>query len=534
MKFELSSIHVGAALMLGIIIGIMQYQCESQQAEKARAEAAAQPTPDERLAMIEAKATLRGAQRAGLNDAMREVNRKLHIMRRKHDQKAPTGEQTDALTILFSANNHGEREDCGCKHNPLGGLTRRQTLVELAGEPSAKESKRWWGSDLAEPDALFVVDAGDLFFRSTTLDHHPPGLQDEARAHAKAVAAAMAVAPPDAANVGEVDLVFGLDTYKQLVAKAHLPVVSANLRTTGGEQPFEGHRVVERDGKKVAFIGLIKPKSRVQKYFEKRALSVEPPAKAYAAEVAKLPEDVDLVVMLSNMGVKRTAELIEDLAQDDVRVDAAITSNTNRLTRDPVWAAGVPIVEPLSRGKYLGRLDVSLGAEPGVAYANALEDPKKVVQDYRSAWTSYFNAWDKRAETEREIARKKKELADQKDGAEKDGSKKDGADNQAKNGKEKAKKEGKGEAGKFVEDGAKRTESRIAYLEKLVKTLDKRVATASKQVARQTRDLGTVDEVVTFPDGDDWASVRIVPVKLDIPQDKQVRRALDRSAQKAN
>jgi 2',3'-cyclic-nucleotide 2'-phosphodiesterase (5'-nucleotidase family) len=523
MDFEISRLHVGVAIAMGILIGVLQVQCESHEAHDEQAEAdQVELTPSERLAYIEATGAVQRAHKAGFDESMREVNRRLNVLEKQHDQNAPSADETDVFTILFRANNHGERNDCGCKHNPLGGLARHQTLVDLAANTASDEATKWWGDGLPATDALFNVDAGDLLYRTATLDVQPKGVQTAARDHAKAVVGALAASPPDVVNVGEIDLVFGLDSYQKLVSAAAFPVVSANLYDADGDRPFKGHHIVSRGGKKVAFIGLLKPKARVHDYYKARNIEVRPAKKAYVQEVQKLPEGVDVVVLLSNLGMNDTTALVESLDKQGVRIDAGVVSNTNRLTRSPVWAGGVPLVEPLSRGKYFGRLDIRLGAEQGVSYANAIEDPSEVVQNYRRAWSAYFGAHAQRRTIAAQIATLDKELAEQRERAQKTDDKL--ADKKAKKGT----KEQKGKAEKFVDKTAQATQSRIEFLQKKLTTLDTRVGATSETLAKQHAKLGSIDELVSYGDGDDWATSRIVQVKIEIPEDGKVRRAIDR------
>ncbi len=528
MSFDVGKRHVFSAIALGVVVGVLQYQCEtndSQEEAEAESQAAYELTPDEQLAHLEASSAVQGAHEKAIRSAFRKVNRQLQKQSRAEEAKAPSADETDVLTFLFSANIHGEREDCGCKSNPLGGLTRRQTLIELAAEPSTDEAKKWWGDNLPASDVSFEVDAGGLLFKNSSLDRHPERLQEKAKKEARALVDALSVNPPDVLNVGEIDLALGLDTYKEIVSEKDLPVISANLYDSDGKQVFEGHRVVERDGKKVAFIGLLKDNPRVEDYYKTRGVQVKPAAEAYRSEAEKLGEDVDLVVLLSNLGTSRTAELIENAKADGARIDAAIVSNTNRLTRSPQWAAGVPIVEPLSRGKYFGRLDVMLGDEPGVSFANAVADPREIVQNYRRAWGSYFGARDQWRDAAREIAELQKQLADHSERAR-------ASDDKAKKAEkadkpEKTDKTEKGKAEKFVDATSEKTKSRVEFLEKKLETLDKRVEATSKTLANQSSRLSSIDDLASSADGDDWASVQIVQLKLDIPQQQQVRKVLD-------
>src|SRR5256885_4774137 len=57
----------------------------------------------------------------------------------------PRGKQ---VTLLYSSNGEGDYEQCGCPVHPLGGVTRRATVIDRAR---------------ADADATLVLDAGDLF-----------------------------------------------------------------------------------------------------------------------------------------------------------------------------------------------------------------------------------------------------------------------------------------------------------------------------------------------------------------------------------
>lgn len=524
MNFEVTKAHIGGAIALGVLVGVLQHSCEKHEAhsheDEAKAEEAVEASPTERRSLLAAREAVREAHFEGLQMAMRKVNRRLTNMKREGEREAPGADEADVLTFLVSANIHGEREDCGCKANPLGGLDRRQTLVELAATPGADEAREWWGSDLPDSDATFVVDAGDMLFRSVSAALQPEVKQKQAREHAEAVVAALNVNPPDLVNVGELELVFGLDTLRELADDAKFPFISANLRTASGERPFDGHRVIERDGHKVAFIGLTKQKPGLQNFWKERDLKIDAPAQAYRDELDRIPDDVDMVVLMSNLGANGTAELVRQLVADDVRVDAAIVSNTNRLTRTPNWVAGVPVIEPLNRGKYFGRFDVYLGDEPGVDFANALEDPFEVTQRYRRTWNAYHRAREERNKTARQIAKMRQKLEEQGERA-------------AEADKEIAKAKGEEEsqeARELVEKTGEKTRSRIDLLEKKLETLDKRVEMASEALARESGDLRDLEGLVSYGDGDDWAGLRIVQVKIDIPQDPDVRRVLDRYA----
>ncbi|MFW5966910.1 MAG: hypothetical protein ACOCV2_05295 [Persicimonas sp.] len=513
MNFDISKTHVAAAIFLGVLLGVWQYQCdvnEQEAREQAEAEEAEEGTPEERIAHTTAEEAVYDAHQEGFERALRGARRELHGAERERedraDKKRPDG---DVLSLVFSGNIHGELEDCGCKSNPLGGLARRQTLVEYARDPQADGARKWWSEDLVEPDALFTVDAGDLLYRSPSLDKRPERLQKKAQDKAATLVEALAVDPPDALNVGQLDLMFGLDAYRDLVDGTDLPVVSANLYDAESERPFEGHRVVERDGFRVAIVGLLNPKGPGDDFYEKRDIEVKDPVEAYRDEVAELSEDVDFVVLASNLGINDSSKLVEEVRGDDVRLDAVVVSNTKRLTRTPHWSAGRPLVEPQARGKYLGRLDVHLDDDGTIEYANARVDTQKRLADYQKAWDGYVDARRRRGETEREIAELQRRLEGDED-------------------VEEGGEESNGEDGRLDGDERSKLESKIENLRKRRDTLDKRVETASSDLARQSSSLPSVDEVARGASEEgDWAETTIAPLELDIPQQEKVRALLD-------
>ncbi|CAN0582071.1 unnamed protein product, partial [Laminaria digitata] len=199
--------------------------------------------------------------------------------------------------------------------------------------------------------------------------------------------------PPRAFNVGELDVVFGKERLLQLAKRATFPFISSNLLDAETKKPiFPGHVIAQRDGKKVAFIGLSKARPQITGYYEARGMEVAESLASYKAELAKLPGDVDLVVLLMNDGVANAQTFARDLKREGGRVDLILSSNSNRLTRDPEWIDGVPILEPMSRGKYFGRVDVWAAGDGALNYANDIPGKIVTIEAYRRHWTTYLQA----------------------------------------------------------------------------------------------------------------------------------------------
>lgn len=498
-------------LVMLLAMSASLWGCEPTAKKTAEGAATAQVparvlTPAERAAMLTARQWVVRAEDRAFAEAIMQARNQ--VMRQEQQEQPRRPLELDAegkhLTLVFSGNNHGEREDCGCKHNPMGGLTRRATLITLAGKPRTDaQAYKYWG-EVPEAGVQMVVDAGDLLFQDTTLRRMARERQEGAIKQAEAVIAALNVSAPDVANVGELDLALGVDVLEKLLKEAKFPFISANLKKKGAaELLLPGHKVVERDGMKVAFIGLIKERPRYQDFYVGNGVEVSAPLPAYRAQLEQLPGDIDLVVLLSNEGVPATQSLIEALRKEKLRVDAAITSNSNRLTSRPEWAEGVPVVEPMSRGKYLGRLDVWLRGEGEAQFMNDVPSELSALENYRMAWRAYLQAKLALAQSEAQAADLEVELTAPANAA----------------------------AGTSPDQGVSPQDSRAAAariklgkMEPLLRQRGERLLLTSQEARRMAGEAEVGEHRVQ---GDDWAEVRVVPVLLEIPQDEVVRAAID-------
>jgi 2',3'-cyclic-nucleotide 2'-phosphodiesterase (5'-nucleotidase family) len=492
---------------------LLAFGCDKSSTSESTAEEptpempAVEWTPAYEGAHAAAQKTVGLAIRDGMSRTIPKVRPELMQATKKRSDARPDNYETH-ISVLFGANVHGELEDCGCRANPLGGLSRRKTLIDLADEPDSEAAQKWWESAPAGDSTIFVADAGDLLYKSTSLNRATPALQEKAKLTASAIIDALNASPPDVVNVGELELVFGRENIEALTKNANFPMISANLTDEQGEHLFSGSEVVEREGVEVAFIGLTKQNPRIARYYSERGVKVEDPRAAYIRELEALPADVDLVVMLSNLGIDGSRRLVEGLAKDDKRVDAVVVSNSNRRTRTPVWASGVPMVEPASRGKYYGRLDLMLGGDGRIQYANAAESPVDAFQDYVSAWSSYANARSEREHVRTKIAEFRQKL-------------------ESSNGGE-SEKSGSEESARGEPKSDKALQGRIGYLEKRMKVLETRVERASESVAKRHANLKPLSFYSQPGEGDDWAEAAVVDVHIDIPEDAPVKKVVDR------
>ncbi len=470
------------------------FGCEDKPTEQAEAEEPRPQRPQDVIAHAHARDAVGTALVSAVKNGFRRAELKARNMQPpavpdEYDAASPT------LTVLFGANNHGEREDCGCKANPLGGLTRRATLIN-ASAANDEVAKKWWG-DGAGTKEFVVVDAGDSLFKNSTLDKGHPDAQAQAKYDAESVVQALAASPLDAYNIGENDLVFGTNELKRLQKIGDIPFISANLLDAKSQELlFPGHVVVERQGLKVGIIGLTKVAPRAKDYYSKRKVAIKSTDLALEEET-KAVGDVDIILLLSNLGMADTRDVIS--AQKGKKPAVVFVSNSNKLTVQPEWVDGIPLVEPLSRGKYYGRVNIfRKGSEP-LQYRNVAVDPRRAIQEYRRGWSAYVSARKQYWNNLREIAKLELELSKTTP-----------------------------DAGLEAET-QKRLKSRKAFLTRESKRVESRLDVASTSLNTAAGELMTLDrDLSKDAKGDDWIETNVIQVKLEIPEANAERKILDK------
>ena len=155
------------------------------------------------------------------------------------DETPPRGR---ALALVYTSNDDGEYERCGCPVHPLGGLARRAAELDAIR---------------ADSDAVVSVDAGDLFLpREEAPPRARPPAASELERRARLLAAAYARLGVTAFSPGERDLALGAPLLRRVLADAKVPVVSANLVDGRGRLLFDADRLVDVAGVKVGIFGV--------------------------------------------------------------------------------------------------------------------------------------------------------------------------------------------------------------------------------------------------------------------------------------
>jgi len=256
--------------------------------------------------------------------------------------RAQPGEALPArwLRLAMVGEVRGELEPCGCPTTPFGGFHRRQNyLDQLRGAP------------IGGP--LFHFDVGEALLKGQATRS-----RSDAAARAATLVALMEQVGVDVFAPGPSDLLALGEGALPALRAAPFPALSANWRDPeSGEALLPGRAVVERDGLKVGVIGLSRRPSDPAWRTHVRWTD---PVEAARAEVAALPEGLDLVVALSNL------ERVDALrVAAEVQGLAALLSTRGDKHEPLLSTAGSPVVETPDRGRFVTVLTLRMASRAG-------------------------------------------------------------------------------------------------------------------------------------------------------------------------
>ena len=157
---------------------------------------------------------------------------------------------------------------------PLGGLARKATVIEDIKNDGLP---------------LFIVDAGDLFFKK--VNYSPGNTFEAAKIQAGMVRDAFNIIGCDGINIGAKDLGAGLDFLKSLKSEASFPFLSANIKYPKGGLVFEPYRIIPKAGVTVGLIGLTS-------VLYSPDVEIEDPVMAFERIANEVDAESDMVVLL--------------------------------------------------------------------------------------------------------------------------------------------------------------------------------------------------------------------------------------------
>jgi 2',3'-cyclic-nucleotide 2'-phosphodiesterase (5'-nucleotidase family) len=238
------------------------------------------------------------------------------------------------IALLYTSNLQGKLTPCDCAVLPLGGLARRAAVI---------------GRARGEADATIVVDAGDLYA--------PQGTPAETERQSRLLAAGVGRAGIDAFTPGESDLAIGVARLKALSAANKIPIVSANLYGRDGQRLFPADRLIDAAGTRIGIFGVTAPPTAADaNRWRAEGIVVRDPADAAREEAASLgARGAAIVVALIHGGLPAENRRLVHATSG---IDWAVLGHSALNLERPEKADGAFLLEAMSEGKYVGRLDL--------------------------------------------------------------------------------------------------------------------------------------------------------------------------------
>ena len=248
--------------------------------------------------------------------------------------------------------------------------------------------------------AVFVADGGDTF----------QGSGPAAWSEGEVVLGPLNALGLDVCVPGNWEVVYGPQRFLDLMKRVSCTVTTYNFHDTKtGQRLFAPEVTLEKDGVRVAFVGITDPTTTVR----------QPPDEVAGLDSTRMDglhdfvkslrasERADLVVAVTHAGLSVSRQIAREMPEFDI----VLSGHTHERTARPILEGKVIVVEPGSMGSFLGRLDVAVGDKGGVAaYEFKLipiravdypEDPgvKKLVDDALAPYRARANEVVGRSET---------------------------------------------------------------------------------------------------------------------------------------
>lgn len=202
-----------------------------------------------------------------------------------------------------------------------------------------------------EPNTIYCI-AGDMF-RGSVIDSEYQGIS---------TIEIMNMLAPDVVSLGNHETDYGLAHLLFLEKCANFPIINANLHvSTNGARLFEPYIILEVDGMKVLFIGILTEDVIAQTRKDGLIGSIVDVAEA-AEEVGRICDsynalDIDLTVLLTHIGFEEDKKLASRL-NPAWSVDLIIGGHSHTLPDEPAVVNGIPIVQAGTGTDRIGRFDI--------------------------------------------------------------------------------------------------------------------------------------------------------------------------------
>ena len=246
------------------------------------------------------------------------------------------------LTILHSNDLHGDFLAEQIDEKLIGGVSMLSGYVNKVREE--------------EKNAIYCI-AGDMF-RGSVIDSEFRGIS---------TIEIMNILSPDVVTIGNHEIDYGIAHLLFLEKCAKFPIINANMHiTTNNARLFKSHHIIEIDGMKILFIGILT--ETVLSMAKKEALvgsfvdisdavtEVERICNAYHSL------DIDCTVLLTHIGFEEDKLLAAQL-DSSLGIDIIIGGHSHTYLEKPEEVNGILIAQAGTGTDQIGRFDLEIDTD---------------------------------------------------------------------------------------------------------------------------------------------------------------------------
>ncbi|HHT9152749.1 MAG TPA: multiheme c-type cytochrome, partial [Candidatus Hypogeohydataceae bacterium YC40] len=254
------------------------------------------------------------------------------------------------ICIIFSGEERGYLEPCGCAKPSLGGIAKRHTFLKSLPEPRV------------------AVSLGDLAGHDGTTT----GILRQKELQAETLAQALKIMNYSIHNLGERDLEMGLDVLAYLFPPGAVPLLYSNIKLASpfievvpykilevratlavaqdneaGANLMEKNRTGESPAPtlKIGFLGILSPTLLGP---PPTGVEITPPAEALPPLIKELKDKVDVLILLSHASMEESLRLARDFPEFHIVASGHGIDHPITVKEGNTW-----VVNPGNKGKHL-------------------------------------------------------------------------------------------------------------------------------------------------------------------------------------
>jgi 5'-nucleotidase/UDP-sugar diphosphatase len=246
------------------------------------------------------------------------------------------------LTLLHSNDMHGDFLAEEVKQKLVGGISL------LSGYINQVRSQ--------EKNVIYAI-AGDMF-KGSVIDSDYKGFS---------TIDIMNMLAPDIVTIGNHEADYGLAHMLFLEKCAKFPIINANLHIKNtGTRLFTPCRIIELDGMKILFIGIITEEILAQAKKD-ASISAFINVEEAAGEVERICDgyrsiDIDFTVLLTHIGIEEDKKLAA-LLNPACGVDVIIGGHSHTVMEQPLEVNNILIAQAGTGTDYIGRFDIDVDTD---------------------------------------------------------------------------------------------------------------------------------------------------------------------------